>query len=218
MDDERTILSPEAILIAEFEYARGTALQANEDRARVASYFLATGGSIVAATLGVTGEQDLNPYSAVAFAALFGLLVYVGWLTIEQLIRLRLAWRESCLAMNQVKSVFVAAHPSVQDGLRWSDESLPSAYSAASVSSLLSRVVAAITGLATVAGVAIVWRFGTDVLADVLDRSLFPLLPLIGAMVALVAGLMVGLAARHRYVAVLRATDASEDTSSSAAA
>lgn len=38
MDDDRSDLTAEAILLAEFDYAKATALQANEDRARVTSY------------------------------------------------------------------------------------------------------------------------------------------------------------------------------------
>jgi hypothetical protein len=155
-------LDPNAILIAEFEYARAAAFQANEDRARVSSYFLATGGSVVLALLGLKLDSPPHPLIVVGFASLFAALAWMGWNTLNQLAALRLAWRDSCLAMNQVKDHYVSAHSALQGAFRWTDQSLPPAFKPTSLSSQLARMVAAIMGLATaVAAACALWAIAT---------------------------------------------------------
>src|SRR5512138_1387099 len=98
------------LLAAEFDYIAQTALQANEDRARVSSFYLIAVGSLVAAMF---GTQFLDWKSALPqtvnlmFSGLFLLLTLLGTSTIMQLARLRAAWYESMLAMNQLKDYMI---------------------------------------------------------------------------------------------------------------
>ncbi len=146
-------LDPNAILIAEFEYARAAAFQANEDRARVSSYFLATVGSVLLALLGLKLDGLPRPLVALGFSALFGVLAWMGLMTINQLAALRLAWHDSCRAMNRVKAHYVARHPAHRDAFLWTDERLPGPFKATSISSQLARLVALIMGFAAGAAV-----------------------------------------------------------------
>ena len=92
------------LLAAEFDYIAQTATQANEDRARVSSFYLIAVGSLVAALFGtqVFEPELFNSNVKIMFSGLFGLLTMLGISTIMQLARLRAAWHESMLAMNQL--------------------------------------------------------------------------------------------------------------------
>jgi hypothetical protein len=139
------------VLAAEFSYIADTANQANEDRARVSSFYLIAVGSLVAALF---GTQFIDPNSLfhsrtinLMFAGLFTLLTLLGGSTILQLARLRSAWHESMLAMNQIKDFMVAQHPELSQAFRWKTSTLPSKYKRNSVSYFQAVEVALIGGL-----------------------------------------------------------------------
>ena len=139
------------VLAAEFSYIADTANQANEDRARVSSFYLIAVGSLVAALFG-TQFFDSNSLSHsrtinFMFAGLFTLLTLLGGSTILQLARLRSAWHESMLAMNQIKDFMVAQHPELSQAFRWKTSTLPSKYKRNSVSYFQAVEVALIGGL-----------------------------------------------------------------------
>lgn len=142
------------LLAAEFDYIAQTALQANEDRARVSSFYLIAVGSLMAALFG-TQFFDLNsPSKAVnlMFSGLFVLLTLLGTSTIMQLARLRAAWYESALAMNQLKDYMIAENHHLEKAFRWKTSGLPPRYKKDSVSYYQSLEVALISGLMCGAG------------------------------------------------------------------
>jgi hypothetical protein len=51
-----------------------------------------------------------------------------------QLARLRAAWHESMLAMNQLKDFMINEHPELRQAFRWQTSTLPSKYKLNSVS------------------------------------------------------------------------------------
>lgn len=139
------------LLAAEYDYIAQTASQANEDRARVSSFYLIAVGSLVAALF---GTQFFDPNSLshsrtinFMFCGLFILLTLLGSSTIIQLARLRAAWHESMLAMNQIKDFMVAQHPELNQAFRWKTSTLPSKYKRNSVSYYQAVEVALIGGL-----------------------------------------------------------------------
>ena len=139
------------LLAAEYDYIAQTASQANEDRARVSSFYLIAVGSLVAALF---GTQFFDPNSLshsrtinFMFCGLFILLTLLGSSTIIQLARLRAAWHESMLAMNQIKDFMVAQHPELSQAFRWKTSTLPSKYKRNSVSYYQAVEVALIGGL-----------------------------------------------------------------------
>ena len=143
------------LLAAEFDYIAQTATQANEDRARVSSFYLIAVGSLVAALFGtqVFEPELFNSNVKIMFAGLFGLLTMLGISTIMQLARLRAAWYESMLAMNQMKDFAMAQRPELAGAFRWKTSTLPSKYKPASVSYYQAIEVALIGGLMFAAGV-----------------------------------------------------------------
>lgn len=104
-------LDPNDILVAEFQYIAQTAFQANEDRARVSSYYLVTAGAAVAAIVGAKIEGATSTGIYLGFSALFAVLSGIGWLTLLQLARLLTAWTESARAMNLIKEYYIAKCP-----------------------------------------------------------------------------------------------------------
>ncbi len=137
------------LLAAEFEYIAQTATQANEDRARVSSFYLIAVGSLVAAMFS-TQFFDPNFFTRTVdlmFSGLFILLTLLGTSTIMQLARLRAAWYESMLAMNQLKEYMMSENKGLVKAFRWTASTLPPKYKTGSVSYYQAVEVALISGL-----------------------------------------------------------------------
>lgn len=143
------------LLASEFDYIAQTATQANEDRARVSSFYLIAVGSLVAALFGtqVFEPELFNSNIKIMFSGLFGLLTMLGISTIMQLARLRAAWHESMLAMNQMKDFAIAQRPELAEAFRWKTSTLPPKYKPASVSYYQAVEVALISGLMFATGI-----------------------------------------------------------------
>jgi hypothetical protein len=141
--------SPEEILFAEFEYIADTAAQANEDRARVASFYLIAVGSLVAALFSAQlfGPESDAPGISLLFGGLFFTLTMLGTTTVLQLARLRAAWYESALAMNQIKDFAIKKDRKMAGAFRWRTVSLPPLYKTDSISYLQTIEVALLSGL-----------------------------------------------------------------------
>ena len=140
-------LSPDDLLIAEFNYIAQTAFQANEDRARVTSFYFVSVGSLVAAILGTQfAGQDLRRI-ALAFFFLFGVLTGLGILTIKQLARLRAAWHESAEAMNTIKDFYVTNYPALEPAFKWHRETLPPTDKKNSIANLMAVEVSLLGAL-----------------------------------------------------------------------
>ena len=137
------------LLAAEFDYIAQTAVQANEDRARVSSFYLIAVGSLVAALFGTQLFDNENFTSTVKFmfSGLFILLTLLGTSTVIQLGRLRAAWHESMLAMNQLKDFAMHQSPELIEAFRWKTTTLPSKYKKGSVSYFQAIEVSLISGL-----------------------------------------------------------------------
>jgi len=137
------------LLAAEFNYIAQTAIQANEDRARVSSFYLIAVGSVIAALLG-TQLLDINsPLQTVnlIFSGLFALLTLLGTSTVMQLAHLRAAWYESALAMNQMKDYMMSQNPTLTQAFRWKTSTLPSKHKKDSISYYQAFEVAMISGM-----------------------------------------------------------------------
>jgi hypothetical protein len=122
MESQR--LDTNEILGREFDYAAQTALQANEDRARVFGYYVATGATMLAAML----LADLrNTQHLTVLAVLFGGLAVLGIMSILKLAKLRLAWTDSVRAMCQIKRYYIEATRDAGLGtaFRWTADTIP---------------------------------------------------------------------------------------------
>ena len=142
-------LDPNEILIAEYNYIAQTAFQANEDRARVSTFYMVTLGSLVAAILSSQFITFNLPGAYWAFAVLFTLVSSIGILTLLQLVRLRQAWLDSALAMNQIKDFYIQniRNVNLEGAFRWKAATLPKKYKLWSISFLLALQVALLGGV-----------------------------------------------------------------------
>jgi len=145
------LIIPDDILIAEYEYIADTAQQANEDRSRVASFYLVSVGSIVAAILGTQFAKDNLKSVSVAFSILFFVLTLLGALTIAQLARLRAAWHESIQAMNQIKDFYIKKFPDTEPAFKWRIRSIPPTDKPYSIANLIALEVALLGALTSAA-------------------------------------------------------------------
>ena len=167
------------LLASEYEYITHTASQANEDRARVASFYLIAVGSLVAALFGTQLFEAEKYTQAVKlmFSGLFVLLTVLGTSTIMQLARLRGAWYEAMLAMNQIKDFAMKQNPELTDAFRWTKDTLPPKYKRNSVSYFQAVEVSLISGL----------MFGTAVFF--LQQAFFPTITLFNWILSGLSGL-----------------------------
>lgn len=144
-------LNSEEILKAEFDYIARTAFQADEDHARVSSFYLVAVGSLIAALL---STQFLNSrfdpvFMGWAFCGLFFVLTLLGTLTTLQLSRLRASWYDSMLAMNQLKDYWIhgSENGNLTKAFKWDTATLPRKYKMNSVSFFQSVEVALLSGI-----------------------------------------------------------------------
>jgi FtsH-binding integral membrane protein len=148
-DDEPLPVEFDELLAAEYDYIAQTAAQATEDRARVSSFYLIAVGSLIAAMFGTQflGMKSLPTAINLMFSGLFLLLTFLGTSTIMQLARLRAAWYESMLAMNQLKDYMISENKPLAKAFRWQSSTLPPKYKKNSVSYFQALEVALISGL-----------------------------------------------------------------------
>lgn len=148
-DNEPLPLEFDELLAAEYSYIAQTANQANEDRARVSSFYLLAVGSLLAAMFGTQlfDPKFFTQTVKLMFSGLFVLLTLLGTSTIMQLARLRAAWYESAQAMNQLKDFMVSQNESLANAFRWTSSTLPPRYKTHSVSYYQAIEVALIGGL-----------------------------------------------------------------------
>ncbi|MBT3188749.1 MAG: hypothetical protein HN736_01765 [Anaerolineae bacterium] len=130
----------EEVVAEEYQYVAQTAFQAQEDRARVTTFYLVSVGSLFGAFFGTTPTTEQT--TLWAFTGLFLFLSYFGIITLRQLIQLRLAWFESARAMNQIKDFLITQNKELDKAFRWQTKTLPALYKPKSVAYYLAQQVA----------------------------------------------------------------------------
>lgn len=155
MPKEKLSLNPDEILNAEFDYIANSAFQANEDRSKAASFFLISVGSLAAAVFGAQELSALEEAPLTLYRVLAGLffaLTVLGGLTAAQLARLRLAWYDAAVAMNQIKKYYSENIKGLDAAFHWTTDTLPDKFKAASISFYNVLEVALLSGLTLGAG------------------------------------------------------------------
>ncbi|MCB0145948.1 MAG: hypothetical protein KDE50_39050, partial [Caldilineaceae bacterium] len=142
-------LSANDLLLAEQNYLAQVAFQTNEDRSRVSTFYVASVGSLI---LAITSAQTQLVQSGPiywGFVILFLALSLSGLLVLLQLVRLRQAWFETVLAMNQIKDYYTQYLPeeALDTAFMWTNASLPAKFKPWSISFLLTLQVAIIGGV-----------------------------------------------------------------------
>ena len=146
-------LNPDDLLKAEYEYIARTAFQANEDRARVSTFYFVSTGSLVAAILGTQFAADNMRPVAVGFSLVFLVMTGLGALTLAQLARLRASWHESVEAMNQLKQFYLDSHPEIEAAFKWRGRTIPPTDKRYSIANLIAVEVAMLGSLTSASAV-----------------------------------------------------------------
>jgi hypothetical protein len=138
---KKNILNPDEILIAEFNYAKETAFQANQDRLALYNYFLSTGGALIAGL--VFGNLDNALHKGIFITLFLGLAIW-GLISYLKLLKIRIAWNSSILAMNQIKGFYAenSTNIDLDKAFRWTTKSKPSMGKVWTVSFLMGLMFA----------------------------------------------------------------------------
>lgn len=151
MKKKKLSLNPNSILEKEFEYTSQTAFQANEDRVRVFTYFIATGSGLIATVLFLNLDRRLH---LAIFAAIFAAFCLLGFFSYLKLIKLRLSWDRSVRAMNQIKEYYIKNinDKNFENAFLWRTGTIPNPGKIWSIAFLMSQTIAIIaTGSFTAA-------------------------------------------------------------------
>lgn len=141
---------PNEILRAEYDYIAQSAFQANEDRARVTSFYILAVSSLVAAILGAKLFEGENQIVVnLGFGGLFLLLTVLGFLTIFQLARLRAAWYSAVEALNEIKKYYIDYFKEIKlgDAFAWKDLKAVPKYKRGSVSYFLALEISLLSAI-----------------------------------------------------------------------
>ena len=154
----KALLDPDEILRQEFEYARDSALQANNDRAQVVNLFLILVGGVgsLALALPQLAPERSVPLPPAAFAIVFLLVGLLGLFTVLKLIRLRQAWHDSVVTMNRIKDFYLAHYPGLAPAFRWRTETIPQPGKIGTITFDLAMLVALIDSAAVGGGMLFV--------------------------------------------------------------
>jgi len=147
-------LNPNTILSHEFEYAAQTAFQANEDRVRVFNYYLATAGTMIAAS--VLGDLSNDTHLTVFALAIAG-LAFLGFISLLKLAKLRMAWADSVRAMCQIKKYYVetCGEAQLKEAFLWTGDTIPAVGKKWTVAFLMAVTIAVLSS-ASAGGVVLI--------------------------------------------------------------
>ncbi len=143
------------ILGWEFEYARTTASEAMQDRHTMINFYLLAVGVVVSGVIGSRGAGAALPEQT--GTVLLWLICAIGWLYFLKIVRLRQAWYDSALAMNQIKDFYIR-HAEVFEGqvlrqaFRWKKETLPEPDKAWTIYFYSAMLIALLNSVVYVAG------------------------------------------------------------------
>ncbi|MCA9381436.1 hypothetical protein KC678_04175, partial [Candidatus Dojkabacteria bacterium] len=105
------------LLKLEFEYAKESSIQAQQDRLTIMNFYL---GLYTAVNGGYIGIQEIVPDNIIRYLPLtFIVLSFLSYIFILQIIRLRQAWHESAMVMNQIKEYFFKRDESLKEFVTW---------------------------------------------------------------------------------------------------
>ncbi len=148
-------LEPGQILEQEFEYARETAMQAQNDRTVVVNLYLILVGAVGSLLLALPSFSSPGRVSlpTQAMGVFFILIALLGFLTLFKLIRLRQAWHESARAMNTIKQYYAARFPGLEQAFHWQSTTIPRHDKPWTITFILSLMVILIDSVALGGGI-----------------------------------------------------------------
>lgn len=136
----KTTLDPNEILVAEYNYAKEMAFQANEDRIRIYSFYIASIGTLIAS--GIIADSRSRDHAAL-WSLVFLTLSFWGFISLLKLARLRIAWLEAARVMNKIKEYYIdrLETQKLESAFLWTNKTLPKQDKVWTVSFLTSLII-----------------------------------------------------------------------------
>ena len=140
------------ILSLEFNHASKMAFQADEDKVRVFSYFLAATGTLIASLFFDDLEDKRHLF---VFGALFAGLAVIGVMSLLKLAKLRLSWIDSVRTMHRIKNFYIQERSDLRlkEAFRWTDKTIPSPGKKWTVAFLMAVTISFLNGFSAGAAV-----------------------------------------------------------------
>lgn len=122
-------MNKDSILQMEFNYIKDNAGQAISDRYMMLNFYIGICTAVGSVILGLLGMQSGEvPRTVLIGIALLGVTTTViGWVFVLIMIRLRQAWRESILALNNIKEYFISNNEDLSEVFLWRNNAVPRA-------------------------------------------------------------------------------------------
>lgn len=141
------------ILQSEFEYAKETSLQAQQDRLTMVNFFLGLYAAVITASFSIQVEafRQIVP-------ALLLILALIGFIFIVTLVRLRQSWVSSIKAMTRIKAHFTRHDPELERAFEWTVKSIPKPAKFKTISYLSAIIVAILSSTAVFASFLIIFN------------------------------------------------------------
>ncbi|MCA9387283.1 hypothetical protein KC669_04585 [Candidatus Dojkabacteria bacterium] len=156
------------LLKLEFEYAKESSIQAQQDRLTIMNFYL---GLYTAINGGYIGIQQIVPENVIEYLPLtFLVLSFLSYIFILQIIRLRQAWHESAMVMNQIKEYFFKRDESLKDFITWRIDTLPKPEKFKTINYFTSFLIAILGSISLAIGLTL---FSVPILLNVLITLLY---------------------------------------------
>jgi hypothetical protein len=110
----------------EFNYAKDTSLQSQQDRLTLLNFYLVLYAAGVTIALG--GNNALLPGIASSMHLLLFGLTLISFIFVLKIVRLRQSWVESVIVMNKLKEYYLQARPELENFLLWKTKTIPAAH------------------------------------------------------------------------------------------
>lgn len=142
------------ILKLEFEYAKESSLQAQQDRLTLVNFYLGLFAGIATLAFGLNNifEESVGEYMGLPFIGL-GLISYVFILFI---VRLRQAWVDSLRAKNKIKEYFLERNLDLKEYIIWQSHTIPSPHKFKTISQMSALLIAVLGSFGFIIGFSII--------------------------------------------------------------
>ncbi len=154
MDDKDALANSfqvyQDFIVAEYNYMADAAHQAQENRVRCSEYFIVVISSFITAIFAfrTSGGPNASAEYSQIFALLFLIIFVIGACNILQLCKLRLAWHESVMAMNDIKEGLIQAAPGIAPLFAWRKGTVLHSFKPFSISFILAVQISFLSGIA----------------------------------------------------------------------
>jgi hypothetical protein len=145
------------ILKLEFDYAKSTSIQAQQDRLTLVNFYIGLFTLVVSVTIGIF-ENISDTYSK-GISITFFILSVIGYLFVLQMVRLRQAWIDSAKVMNRIKDYFTDRDENLLEYIIWKTNTIPKPHKFKTINYFSSIIITLLGTGSLVAGLIVLEVF-----------------------------------------------------------